>query len=147
MMKPLSYDASGSAQIRLSGDPFEGHLHEDGCQWSPSFSLLCPDDLGRPCGRCLSGMPKIAFAMCVCRSGKKWAAYMTSRDEMEAVMAECARLGYAADAMRSGNGPDIILQDGHEPFVMPSKTKPEKAAPVLADELGGIYERAKWGRK
>jgi len=143
-MNPLSYDASGSAQIRLYGDVFEGYLHEDGRQWGSSFSLLCPSDVGTPCERCAAGMPKVAVAMCVCRSGKKWAVYMVSRDEMDMVMSECSRLGYAADAMRSGAGPDVILQEGHKPFIIPSTADPEKDAPDLADELGGIYKQSKW---
>lgn len=143
-MSPLSYDASGSAQIKLYGDVFEGHLHEDGRQWTPSFSLLCPEDVGEPCGRCRAGMPKVAFAMCVCRSGRRWAVYMASRDEMDAVREECDRLGYAAEAMRSGNGPDVILQEGHRPFVVPSRTKPEESCPSLAGELPSIYRQSKW---
>lgn len=148
-MNLLKFDASGSAQARLHGKVFRGHIHESGMLSYHGFpkydlKLICPTEFGVECQACKGGMPRIDACFVLCHSRKRWFVHVIPPVEMSRIMDECFRMGYSESDMESGNGPDILVQEGEKSLLIKSSTPPPAKVPDLGTELRSMARNSRW---
>ena len=146
-MRLVRFDASGSAQVRFHGGIFVTDIHEDGDRpGKRGLDLLCPAGFSMPCSRCAAGMPRTEACFATCRSGSKWVIYMGSLEEAAAIINELDLMGYSAEDILSGNGPDVLLQYMEKPMLVRSTRPGTPDFPDIEVELGKAARKSRWRR-
>jgi len=152
-MNLLKFDASGGAHVRFHGKPWLGYIHESGMLSYHGFpkydlKLICPAEFGIECSCCKRKMrPRLEACFVLCHSRKRappWAVYVVPPVEIGRIMSECQRMGYSDGDMESGNGPDVLIQEGEKAMIIRAVLPPETDAPDLAKELGLAAARSRW---